>query len=267
MGHKDASGIARYDPYPRYSPYFVKAKKEGFVVNDNIWNQQHAGTCVGDVIEDFLNDQSWVLGSIRGTQWSVSVRVLNGDDHRRFHPSGASAPPTWRINERGIYTLNHGHYYPPTDGIFLVGTIMALSPYTHPSADRIAARITIPEGANEKTQRKQFTPADVTIREGEAVEWINDDRISSHLIFSGSVDHHARNLGNLWKSPIITAGSRFAQYFMEAGIFQYASPVYPHLRGKITVLKHEAPKRPALSREEKRRRRRERLVRLRERRL
>ena len=70
-----------------------------------------------------------------------------------------------------------------------------------------------------------FAPAEITVRVGDIVEWVNDDFI----------DHTATATGADWDVTILT-GKSAQQQLTKAGMFDYFCRFHPNMTGKIRVV-------------------------------
>jgi plastocyanin len=74
-------------------------------------------------------------------------------------------------------------------------------------------------------QKFAFGPADVRVRAGERVTWINCD-----------VDTHTSTAdGGQWASPPLAPGTAFTQAFPGAGDFPYHCEPHPFMTGRVIV--------------------------------
>lgn len=74
-------------------------------------------------------------------------------------------------------------------------------------------------------QKFAYGPADVRVRAGERVTWINCD-----------VDIHTSTAdGGQWASPVLIPGAAFTQAFPTAGEFPYHCEPHPFMTGRVTV--------------------------------
>jgi plastocyanin len=74
-------------------------------------------------------------------------------------------------------------------------------------------------------QKFAFGPADVRVRAGERVTWINCD-----------VDSHTSTAdGGQWASPLLIPGAGFTQAFPTAGEFSYHCEPHPFMTGRVIV--------------------------------
>ena len=70
-----------------------------------------------------------------------------------------------------------------------------------------------------------FTPAEVRVRAGERVTWINCD-----------VDSHTSTAdGGAWASPLLAPGDAFTQAFDTPGEFAYHCEPHPFMRALVVV--------------------------------
>ncbi len=73
--------------------------------------------------------------------------------------------------------------------------------------------------------RFAFGPADVSVRPGERVTWINCDE-----------DGHTSTAdGGEWESPLLAPGDAFTQTFASPGEFTYHCDPHPFMTGRVTV--------------------------------
>jgi plastocyanin len=70
-----------------------------------------------------------------------------------------------------------------------------------------------------------FGPAEVRVRAGERVTWINCDEVS----------HTSTADGGEWTSPLLAPGDAFTQTFPEAGEFAYHCEPHPFMTGRVIV--------------------------------
>ena len=78
-----------------------------------------------------------------------------------------------------------------------------------------------------------FTPAKITIKEGENVRWTNQDGVR-HTVTSGSPND--RDAGSRFDAPLLSPGENFSQVFAGPGTFPFFCRVHPTtMRGAIVV--------------------------------
>ncbi len=70
-----------------------------------------------------------------------------------------------------------------------------------------------------------FVPADLTIRTGDTVEWVNMDLQLEHATASGTGSADP-DYGFEWQSPLLGYGEAYQHTFFEAGTYEYFS--VPH---------------------------------------
>ncbi len=69
-----------------------------------------------------------------------------------------------------------------------------------------------------------FDPAQVSVKQGQTVEWVNDDTVS-HSIKFGS-----------FSSQTLASGASFTHTFSEApGDYAYSCGIHPSMQGTVTV--------------------------------
>jgi plastocyanin len=70
-----------------------------------------------------------------------------------------------------------------------------------------------------------FGPADVRVRTGERITWINCDE-----------DQHTSTAdGGQWASPLLSPGDGFTQTFSTPGEFSYHCEPHPFMTGRVIV--------------------------------
>ena len=74
-------------------------------------------------------------------------------------------------------------------------------------------------------ERFRFTPAEIEIRPGEVVEWINLDL----------APHTASARDGAWDSGELPRGSVFRRAFTTVGSFDYFCAFHPRMLGTVTV--------------------------------
>lgn len=70
-----------------------------------------------------------------------------------------------------------------------------------------------------------FGPAEVRVRAGERVTWINCDEVA----------HTSTADGGEWASPLLAPGDAFTQTFAAPGDFAYHCEPHPFMRGRVIV--------------------------------
>jgi len=83
-----------------------------------------------------------------------------------------------------------------------------------------AARVTV------HIRNFAFDPAEITVKQGQTVAWVNDD----------SVQHIVKADG--FESPALQNGGTYEHIFTEApGEYTYICGIHPSMHGKVTVTK------------------------------
>ncbi|WP_341645241.1 cupredoxin domain-containing protein [Thauera sp. SDU_THAU2] len=71
-----------------------------------------------------------------------------------------------------------------------------------------------------------YTPAELTIKAGDTVTWINDEkRVSHSVLFRGSGEESER----------FFPGERWSRKFEQAGRYEYTCGPHPEMKGLIVV--------------------------------
>jgi plastocyanin len=95
------------------------------------------------------------------------------------------------------------------------------------------------------TTEHQFVPEKITIRVGQTVEWVNDDKTMPHEVTTDpNVASDPSNVSipegaEAFDSRLITGGKSFRHQFTVAGIYRYACPPHENdgMLGEVTVTK------------------------------
>jgi plastocyanin len=72
----------------------------------------------------------------------------------------------------------------------------------------------------------RFQPAEVRIRPGTTVTWVNCDNIGHTS---------TANAGGAWNSPLLNQGEAFGRGFAQAGRFGYHCAPHPNMTGTVVV--------------------------------
>ena len=73
-----------------------------------------------------------------------------------------------------------------------------------------------------------FVPAQVSIKSGSKVTWVNCEP-------AGSDSHTSTADANQWSSPLLAPGATFTREFTGAGSFPYHCEPHPSMQGAVTV--------------------------------
>ena len=73
-----------------------------------------------------------------------------------------------------------------------------------------------------------FTPAQVVVRPGTKVTWVNCEA-------PGTDSHTSTADAGSWSSPLLAPGATYTQDFATAGAFPYHCEPHPGMRGTVTV--------------------------------
>lgn len=74
----------------------------------------------------------------------------------------------------------------------------------------------------------RFSPAQVSLRPGTKVTWVNCGA-------SGDAAHTSTSDANVWGSNLLPPGATFTREFPRAGAFPYHCQPHPSMRGTVTV--------------------------------
>jgi plastocyanin len=70
-----------------------------------------------------------------------------------------------------------------------------------------------------------FNQAQIAVRPGATVTWINDD----------DIPHTVTSTTQAFKSKVLDTGDRFSFTFAKTGQFAYFCSLHPHMTGKVVV--------------------------------
>lgn len=88
-----------------------------------------------------------------------------------------------------------------------------------PSDEGVAAAVRV------RVIDNRFEPASVTVRPGDAVEWV----------FEGSMKHDVIAESGEFASELLPRGSSYTHVFNDAGEHSYYCSVHPEMTGTVTV--------------------------------
>jgi len=112
-------------------------------------------------------------------------------------------------------------------GLFLAGCAQTGGTGTPPGNQTGGAS----EGGSAKTfavkiQGFAFNPADISVSQGDTVEWVNEDGAPHTVKFAG------------FESGTLAQGEKFSHTFTEApGDYAYSCGIHPSMHGKVAVVK------------------------------
>jgi len=95
------------------------------------------------------------------------------------------------------------------------------------------------------TPERKFMPEKITIKAGQTVEWVNDDKAMPHEITtdpnvaSDPSDVSIPDGAEPFYSRLITTGKSFRHQFTMPGLYRYACPPHENegMLGEVTVTK------------------------------
>jgi len=101
-------------------------------------------------------------------------------------------------------------------------------PTTNPVTNPVTNPATGGTGNSVTThiQNFAFNPADISIKKGDTIAWVNDD----------SVPHQIKSVSGTFDSPTIAPGGSFQHTFSDApGVYPYSCSIHPSMHGSITI--------------------------------
>ena len=95
------------------------------------------------------------------------------------------------------------------------------------------------------TEEHAFKPEKITIKVGQTVEWVNDDKEMPHEVNTDpNVASDPSNVSvpegaNVFDSRLISSGKSFRHQFTVAGLYRYSCPPHENdgMLGELTVAK------------------------------
>lgn len=101
-------------------------------------------------------------------------------------------------------------------GMLVIGIAAALSACS-------ASPTNTPAKNTVNIQGNAFSPAEITIKQGESITWVNKDSVGHTVV------------GLTFTSSLLDTGQSFTQVFASAGTFEYHCSVHPSMVGKVIV--------------------------------
>lgn len=109
---------------------------------------------------------------------------------------------------------------------FLVGIVLLVSVLAYAAlAGQTQAQETKPSAVEVKIDNFTFSPAELRVKAGTQVTWINKDDIPHNIV---SEDKS-------FKSKVMDTDERFTFTAATPGTYPYFCGIHPHMRGKLIV--------------------------------
>jgi plastocyanin len=116
--------------------------------------------------------------------------------------------------------------------IMLLSTIGCLSERSTGTVDVAACSLQLPSDAFGSAvviiRDFTFIPAQVRVRPGTKVTWVNCGA-------TGTDSHTSTSDAGVWSSPLLAPGQTFTRDFATPGSFPYHCEPHPGMRGTVTV--------------------------------
>lgn len=114
--------------------------------------------------------------------------------------------------------------------LILSGCVQYAAPYTPPTQEQVPAGGTTgtvvgPQTQEVLIQNIAFNPAELTIKKGDTVKWINKDPYN-HTITSDT---------GAFESSLLPQNQEFSKTFNETGTFNYHCKIHLSMTAKIIV--------------------------------
>jgi plastocyanin len=114
----------------------------------------------------------------------------------------------------------------------LLATLGCISERSTGNVDLAGCNAQLPSEAFGSTiviiRNFNFSPAQVRVRPGTKVTWVNCET-------PGTDSHTSTSNGGVWNSPLLAPGATFTQSFATAGAFAYHCTPHPTMTGTVTV--------------------------------
>ena len=170
----------------------------------------------GDIIEWKNNDK-------------VPHTVTNAPDGAIFDSGIISVGKTFKLDTSKLNATDYS--YMCTVHPFMTGKITIVAP-----AKPVSVTITSGAGASANaacvSANNCFSPNPVSVKEGTAVTWTNNDTVA-HTVTSGKPSDSVT--GDVFDSGMIKPGKTFQFTFTKDGTQNYFCSVHPWMTGKVTV--------------------------------
>jgi plastocyanin len=106
--------------------------------------------------------------------------------------------------------------------------VVAVSPATAGTLTT-APIVTTTFGVSDNTiiiKDMAYTPAQITVKAGSTVRWVNEDKIAHRVLFlpDAKID-----------TFVLSSGQTFSVKFYNAGIYNYSCSIYPDMQGSVVV--------------------------------
>lgn len=95
---------------------------------------------------------------------------------------------------------------------------------------------TLPNLVSENTIRinkKGFDPANVTVKSGSTVRWVNEDSTPDAALYNPT---HRIELVSIKNSPLLSPGQGWSWIFDQPGSYDYNDMIHPALHGTVIVV-------------------------------
>jgi plastocyanin len=160
-----------------------------------------------------------------GTVWSAALAVAIPGTPHSFSLQAANNGATTlhgvsRKPEGALKSVRYGFTFTVP-----LGTASQWSRIFRPASASAAAQPADTSVVRVDMRQIVFAPAEVRIRRGQTVEWINSDP-TVHTVTADD---------GSWGSELIQEGGRFSRTFTEAGRFPYHCIPHPMMRGVVVV--------------------------------
>lgn len=112
-----------------------------------------------------------------------------------------------------------------TQQAFAEPATIAVGNAMHKAVVQRAAAVSVKDGAKVTIVNFEFMPAEIAIRRGESVAWVNDDG-APH-----GIEYHDGGKG----TDLLLPGASFSRRFDRAGSYDYSCSVHPYMTGRVVV--------------------------------
>jgi plastocyanin len=81
-------------------------------------------------------------------------------------------------------------------------------------------------------KRGGFSPADITVKKGATVRWVNADSTEDPALYNPT---HRIKIIQVYDGQLISPGKGWSWVFTKLGVYDYTDMIHPELHGTVTV--------------------------------
>ncbi len=77
-------------------------------------------------------------------------------------------------------------------------------------------------------QNMAYNPAQITVKAGDIVRWVNKDKVVHSVVFSTD--------SKIDPSGVLSASQSFSVKFYDTGVYNYSCGIHPQMQGSVVVI-------------------------------